>query len=542
MVAEVLKIGAFLCGCDKTISEISDSLCDYISTLPQVEHIAKVEDFDSEEGREAIKSAIRDKGLNRIVVAGYTPKVAEQVLSNILVEAGLNPYLFSSANIVEQCSRVHRDKEKVLDKAKRLIYAAYRRACLLEPLDNQEIEVIKRVLILGGGIAGIQASLELSDLGYEVILVEREAELGGKMVKLSSLYQLDTKPSELLESKIKEINRRDNIRVLTDSELLSLKGYVGNFKAEIVRNEALFEVGAVIIATGFDTYEDGYSAKLSEVIMTQFQFEEKLKEGLKVKEGSCICFLLDSIDYGTKLSSMTALKNALFLREQFNCEIFLLYRNMKVAEEGLERLYQRVRDSGVMLCKYEEEPRLLGETSIRFKDLLVGEELRLDYDLLILAERIGPSRDFEELGDILDIAYDEEGFYPEDDIYLLPYNSSRRGVFLVGGCRGSRSVTQTMFEVSSTVSEIHSLLSEGKTVITMDKAIVDSEKCTFCLTCYRTCPHSAIVLDYEEQAARIIEAACQACGICAGECPAKAIQLRHYTDDQVIAQLEIAIT
>ena len=549
-MVEDIRIGIFLCDCGETISRRIDLLRikSNLEKISDVKYVELSHYLCSQQEIELMGSEIREKGLNRVVIGGCSPQLCEAAFMEAMEKGGLNPYLLSVANIRDQCAWVHPDKTKAFSKTARQIKMAISKTRLSQPIEKEAISINRDVLIIGGGISGMETAIELSNLDHKVTLLEREKGLGGRLNQLHSLYPLELTPDNLLTEKIEAINRRPNIEVLTTGELLKIEGQIGNFVARIKADDSLItrNFGAIVVATGCDTQfsKERYGLELSDNIITQLQFEKMLKSQEKWERiPQKIGFMLDISDEHSRIPTISALKNGLAARRRFGSEVYVFCKNLKLDATGLEGMYREARDKGVIFFKSGDEmPRISpanGQINIQLEDLYLAKELvSLSCDLLVVDEKIIPQRDFETLKSILNIDLDSSNFYQQPNVHLYPVASNRKGIFFSGTCHADLDFRDTLADGRASALAVHQLLSSDKVSVEVERVVVDHDKCVLCLTCIRSCPHHAIEVDQEKQAAKVIDLACQGCGICAGECPAKAIQLKGYTDDEIGAQLE----
>jgi heterodisulfide reductase subunit A len=534
------KIGVFICDCGGSIKNINFSAIEEnLAKVTDVAHISLSSNLCLSEGREAMLSCIKDKNIKRVVIAACSPELKGGVFQQVLEGAGFNPYLLSVANIREQCSWAH--EGDVTEKALVQIGMAINKARLLEPVERQEIPVNRDVLVVGGGLAGMKAAHELSRLGLKATLVEREPSLGGKLRELSGFYGLETSPGEMLEGMVKAVSESRDAEVLTSARVINVEGELGNFTVKIERGgeETSRNFGAIILATGYESRS--YEAEVAANIITQSQLAELLKSTEKVENvPRNVGFLLDISAEHTRISTLSALNNALMLKENFGSEVYVFCRNLKIDSNEAERLYREVRNKGVLFFKFGEKPPQISQdgnrTRVQVEDILLGEEVVALCDLLIMDEKPLPPQGFE----IPKVGLDSAGFYQEENVYLRPVASNRKGIFFAGGCHADVDISRALTDAANAALSAYELLSPGQIAAEVEKVKVDHDKCRLCLTCVRVCPHDAIrvVLSPERQTAQIFDLACDGCGICAAICPAKAIRFEGYSDEQILAEIE----
>lgn len=547
------RIGVFLCDCGGTLSKNIDfsNIRTTISRLSDVVYVDTASNLCSEEGQAKILSTITDTDINRVVVAACSPQLYQCKIGKIL-ESKLDHGCLFWANIREQCCWVHPDTREATNKARGLIAEAVSKAKFAEIAKFEEVPVNRNVLIIGGGIVGMQAAIELSNLGLPVTIVERETTLGGDLIQSSVLYPSRNSADALLSAKTKDIKETGDITVFTSAKVLDIKGEAGNFTAKIKADGKNIggNFGAIVIATGCDLQpiENKLGFKLSNNILTQSQLEQKIKTAGEVQSKfSSVGIILDIVDEHSRLAAIKALSNAMTLKEKWRSEVFIFCKNMKVDSSGIEGLYRDLRDKGVVFFKFGDNPPRVshtdGKINITINDpLLTNEEVSVVCDHLIVEDKVVPAQSSEDLKTMLNLGTGPGGFYQENNVELFPIYSNKKGVFFVGNCHADIDLSRALVEASNAALNTYQLLGSGEVLVEIDKVMVDPNKCRFCLTCVRACPHDAIriaQIESNKQVAKIMPVACMECGVCVAVCPAKAIKYRAYTDEQILAGLEV---
>lgn len=549
---------------------LKENILSTLREIPEVAFIREEDDLTSPDTLERISQLLEDERIERVVIVGGSPKIYETSFQKFAFALHLNPYLFTVANIREQALWSSIDEKEAFEKAKKTVLKAIRIASALKPIESHTLPLKPEVLILGGGISGISIALTLAKAGIHVSLVERGNSLGGKAIELWESYHQGVRVKEWLEEKISEFRQHPRIHLLAPAQLKSLRDHMGRFQATILAEkgeEVTLTSSVIVVATGYRVerkrgglYDHKRMITLSEMekILNETTSPFPLFEGKRVET---VTYLLDETNEDIKLDSIHALKQSLLLQGSLKCQVVILCKNLKVSSDGMERLYRKARELGVIFFKYEEPPRFSmvnGQIQVEVKDssILHKEDqwsISILSDLVVLCETFLPSQETMQLANLLKLHLGKRGFLMEDNPQLLRVRSNRRGIFIVGGCRFPQEISETLFEANAVAQEILTLLSKGVYTYDLSVAEVDPKKCALCYTCPRLCPHSAITVEkYAERnvylthgvaentqwgAAKVDPASCLGCGICVGECPARAITLRHYPDELIYIQM-----
>ena len=547
------RIGVFVCHCGINIGGVVDvpAVKSYAKTLPHVAYVDENLYTCSQDTQAKIKEIIEEHRLNRVVVASCTPRTHESLFQKTIREAGLNKYLFEMANIRDQCSWVHMDqKDGATEKAKHLVRMAIAAAGHVKPLQEQQLSVTKRALVIGGGAAGMTASLGLADQGFEVVLVEKEKELGGNLHHLH--YTLRNKNIQnYMHALIERVRNHLSIRVITDGVIVDFTGFKGNFKTGIMAGPGMayrqIEHGVVIVATGGEEYKpQEYLYGQDERVMTQQEFEGKVARR-EINPGTtgdvvmiqCVGSRIEERPYCSRLCCSAAIKNALTIKEANpRSNVFIIYRDIRTYGL-LEEYYTRARRAGVIFIRYDLENKPLvtvekGALQVTINDPALADTLTLHPQLLILSSAIIP-RENEELASLMKLQRTQEGFFLEAHMKLRPVDLATEGMYLCGLAHSPKPLDESLSQAAAAVSRACTLLAHDTVSVGGMVARVDGEKCAVCLTCVRVCPYAVPFIN-EEGVAQIDAAKCQGCGSCAAECPGKAIQLQHCEDDEIIAK------
>jgi len=546
-----VRVGVFVCHCGTNIGGFLDvpRLAKYALSLPKVVFSKANQYTCSETGLTEIKNAIAENKLNRVVVASCTPRTHEPLFRSTCKEAGVNQYLFQFVNIRDQCSWVHmQDRERATEKAKALIRMGVARAVLLEPLEETEVEVNPCALVIGGGIAGMTCVLSLANRGFEAKLIEKEDRLGGTLNSLFKLYPTHKEASKLVQAKTKEIEKNPKIEVLTSSEVKEVKGFVGNYDVMVRQGEKerLFKTGVIIVATGAETLKPvdmyGYDG---ENVITQLKLERIMKEGRlnadMVVMIQCVGSRNEKRAYCSKVCCLTALKNAILLKEANpDAQVFVLYRDMLTQGTRYEDYYGKARETGITFIKYSPERQPVVESgSVRVYDELLGEELSLPYNLVVLSTPMVAHLDSADLAQKLKVPVDGYGFFLEAHVKLRPVDFATDGIYVCGCAHWPADVGESISQAYGSASRASIPLSVGHVKTEPLIAAVDEDECSGCSLCELTCPFKAIRIEETEKGrkAKVIAASCKGCGACGAGCPQMAITMRHFTDEQLLAQV-----
>jgi len=556
VVGEEPRIGVFVCHCGINIGGVVrvPEVKEYARTLENVAYVDENLYTCSQDTQEKIKKAIEEHHLNRVIVASCSPRTHESMFQETIRETGLNKYLFEMTNIRDQCSWVHMHQpEEATEKAKDLVRMAVAKAKLLQPLKEPLVEVKRKGLVIGGGLAGMRAALELAHQGLDCALVEKEAELGGNLCHIYSTLE-GNDPQELLRKTISQVLQDRRIQVYTRAELKSLNGYIGNFKSIISTGgtEKEFEHGVVIVAVGAkESTPAEYLYGQDQRVVTQKELEdrmvrqpEEIKHHRHIVMIQCVGSRTQDRPNCSRICCSVAIKNALKIKEQNpDAAITILYRDIRTY--GLmERYYTEARNRGVQFVPYEldSKPDLRieeGNLKLRVKDRILGEEVMLQPDLVVLASAIVPYEN-ETLAKMLKVPLTADGFFLEAHMKLRPVDFATDGIFLAGLAHFPKTISESISQAEAAVARAAAAIAKGYVSVLPTISEVDQSRCLGCGLCELLCPFSAIrVVETEKGSkAETIAASCKGCGICSASCPQKAVTIHHFSDDQLSAQIE----
>jgi len=559
------RVGVFVCHCGANIGRVVNvpSVVDYSLNLPHVVHAQEQLFSCSTESTNQIMDVIREKGLNRVVVAACTPKTHEPTFRYSLREGGINQYFFDMANIREHCSWVHsKEKEESTQKSKEIVRMSLARACLLEPLQDFDLPVNKAALVVGGGIAGMNCALSIANQGHEVHLVEKEADLGGIAQKIhSTLEGLDVQA--YLRDLIKRVYQHPLVHVYTNSSITEATGYVGNFVTRVKSERGVTEIkhGAAVIAIGAEVHQPAeYLYGEDDRVMTHLELEEQIHRGAEkvVRAESlvmiqCVGCRNEERNYCSRICCSESIKNALKLKEiNPKMDIYILFRDMRTYGFS-EDYYREAADKEVKFIRYEPEDKpqvVAGESEegrpvlkVTATDYILGNKLEIDADIISLAAATIPSTGSKEISKHFKAPLGADGFFQEAHVKLRPVEFGTDGVYLCGIAHYPKLISEAISQAYGAAGRALTLLSHDTVIASGSVCEVIEKKCMGCGACVEACTYGALEL-YETRQGKKVKInpiLCKGDGLCNTKCPTGAIQLKHYDDEQLIAQIDAAV-
>jgi len=579
------RVGVFVCHCGTNIGGVADvpEVVAYARTLPDVVHAEDNLYTCSVDSQIRIKEKIKEHTLNRVVVASCTPRTHEPLFRNTCREAALNPYLFEMANIRDQNTWVHmQEREQATRKAKDLVRMAVAKSRLLEPLQNRNLEVNNNALVIGAGLSGLTAALELAEQGFEVHLVEKEKEPGGNLRNLHYLLGSPEKPREKLEALIEKVKGHKKIHLHLETAIDEVAGSLGSFKTKLsgLNGAQPLEIGhgTVIVATGAQEYKPkeflyGQDSR----VLTQVELEEKisnnpsafsLQPSATVVMIQCVGSRTKERPYCSRVCCSHAIKNALKLKElKPETEVYVLYRDVR-SYGFREEHYRKAREAGVVFLRYNEdaEPSVSntcvgavtkhgvpqtakenGGLKVTVHDPVLRTTVTINADLLALSTAVIPSPGNEDLAQKLKVPLNQDKFFLEAHIKLRPMDFATDGIFMCGLAHYPKDAEESIAQACAAASRAATILSQKQIELDAVVSHVLDESCDGCAYCIDPCPYKALTLiEYMSNGAikKTVDrdlAVCKGCGVCQATCPKKGIIVGNFKLEQLAAMVEAAL-
>ena len=656
------RVGVFVCWCGSNIAATVDveKVAEVLGQEPGVVFSTHYQYMCSQSGQELIQNAIREHGLTGVVVCSCSPRMHENTFRKTCEKAGLNPYMVEIANIREQCSWIHKNKEEATQKAVILGRAAIAKVHLNAPLTAGTSPVKKRALVIGGGIAGIQTALDIADAGFEVDIVEKEPTIGGKMTQIDKTFPTLDCAACILTPKMVDAAQNEKIKIYSYSEVQSVKGFVGNFRVTIKKKaryvdetkctgcglctekcpqkkvpnafnlgldhrRAIYipfaqavpkiatidadyctmlktgkcgvcskvctagaidykqtdrfieeQYGAIVVATGFNPIKldqyDEFAYSQSPDVVTSLEFERLMNAAgptggtlLRPSDGThpktivfvqCVGSRCDDSkgkSYCSKICCMYTAKHAMLCREKYpDTDVYVFYIDVRTPGKNFDEFYRRaVEEYGVhyvkgMVGKVVPEN---GKLKVQASDLLGNRQLHIDADMVVLAAAIEPDKSARPLATMLTASMDTNDFFTEAHPKLRPVESPTAGIFLSGACQGPKDIPETVAQASAAAAKVIGLLAKDSLICNPCTAAPDELMCNGCSSCEKVCPYGAITyIDKEfrgpnrttlvRRVAQVNPAVCQGCGACTVACPSGAMDLKGFSNKQIMAEVD----
>jgi len=551
------RTGVFGCRCPDEKGTALDlkGLMSFAAGLPNVVHTEELQDLCNEEARKVLRERIEEKGINRVVCVGCSPRLIEPILRRTIKEAGLNPFLLEVANIREQCGWVHGDDPKAAnEKAKDLVRMAVRKVADDVPLPIVEVPIERAILVLGGGVSGMTAALALSAKGVPVYLVEKGDRLGGHLQHIRYLFDGESDPQAHLAHLVERVKGDKNIQLHLQTCLVTTEGVPGLFTSALKGpgGEITVKHGAAIIATGGTEYRPKeFLYGKCERVVTQAELEglivTKQFEGLAPRTVvmiQCVGARNKEHPECSRICCIVAVKNALRIKSiDPGTEVFVLYKDVRTYGFTEDR-YREARGKGVHFIRYSDEaPPVVrdegGRLSVDLKDTVIGKRLSIQTDLLVLSAAVHPNPDNEQLAKVFKVAIGNDGFLLETHMKMSPVDFSTEGVFLCGLAHGPKDLGEAMVQALAAASHAYNLLAKGHLTGEVIIAQVNPDKCRGCGRCEEACEFAAIhvvteaIGNVERMVSKVDPARCKGCGRCSVVCCNKSIAMGHFTTAQV---------
>ena len=556
IVGQRPKIGVFVCKCGINIAGVVDvpAVTEYAASLPYVEYVTNNLYTCSQDTQDTMAKVIKEKELNRVVVAACTPTTHEPLFQETLIKAGLNKYLFEMCNIRNQDSWVHKESpDLATEKAKDLVRMAVSKVALMEPLEEAELDVNQTAMVLGGGISGIASARSLARQGFETHIIEKSSSLGGQALNLYHTFDggdVQKKLSKL----VNEIEKDKKIHVHLNTTVTEVDGFVGNFKSTISNNGSreVLEHGIAVLATGAKPLEpDEYSYGKDPRILTSLELDKKFIENDSLIDSlntavfiQCVGSREPDRPYCSRVCCTHSIENALELKKRnLGMSIFILYRDIRTYGER-EYLYKEAREKGIIFIRYSLESKPQVKTAkdsikVTVLDHILGRPIEIDTDLITLASAIIPNRD-EKLANFFKVPLNDDGFFIERHAKLGPSDFATDGVFLCGMAHYPKPIDEAIAQGRAAASRAITLLAQETVYTSGTVAKTQQPICSSCGVCISICPYSAPSFTEEGPfagRAEINPILCKGCGLCVASCRSGAIHLKGFDNDQIFAQI-----
>jgi len=558
------KVGVFVCSCGDKVSSVVDvpGLAEFAKGLPNVVHVEEGTDYCSTEGQASISKAFGEKGINRVVLAGCTPRLIDPIIRPTLIEEGVNPFMFEVANIREQVAWVHSNEKDMADaKAKAYVRMAVTKVNEDVPLPILDLDIIRSCLVIGGGLSGMTAALALGNRGFDAHILEKEERLGGHLHHIKHLFEGEDDPQENLTRLVKEVEGSDKITVHLGTTLVGMDGLPGMFTSKVKGPDGEKDIshGAVILATGGIEYEPTeYLFGKNDKVVTQSGLEGLISEGRIDKEigtvvmVQCVGSRTKELPNCSRICCGVAVKNALKLKEITpDVEVYVLFKDIRTYG-FVEDRFREARNKGVHFIQYSDEnmpdvKEAGGKLRVELDDIILGKRIAIGADLVVLSTGIRPTPDTEDLAKKLKVPISKDYFFLEVHAKMRPVDFSTKGIYLCGLAHGPKNVSESIGQALAAASHAAKLLSKPQLTGEVIIAEVNELKCRGCARCEEQCEYAAIkvvtetVGDVERLVSKVDPAKCRGCGICSVTCCNKAITMRNFRTGQIQRVIEAAL-
>jgi len=557
-MTEEIRIGVFVCDCGSNIAGVVNvpEVVNYAKGLKNVVFVDEGKWSCSVDALSSMQESIKEHKLNRVVIASCTARTHEPLFKQTVKEAGLNPYLLEFVSIREQVSWVHMNEPEIAtQKAKDLVKMGVAKAALLEEGEEIRLPVGKDCMVIGGGMAGMTAALSLANQGFKAVLVEKRPQLGG-LLNLISTVSRDKEllsAEEIVRGQAKLVETHPNVVVYTNAEIENVDGYIGNYSVTIKSNGTRnnFDVSTVIVATGMRelNLEGKFFYGSDSRVVTQLELEGILKNNqlgdvknvvmvncVGSKNETCGC---------CNIGCHVSIKNALAIKRiNKEAKVYILYRDLSMVKEEHFHI-DAAKAAGVKFLRFPDDryPEVTKDNEnlvINVYDILSGRAFLLSADLLVLTAGFEGDETIEKIKGHLKVSSNAEGFFQERHIKLGPLDFPADGIALCGCAKNPKTLKETIEEGMGAAMRVSIPMNNGYIEAEGIVADIDLANCNSCGLCWKRCPYGAIRVN-ENKEPQVVKALCKGCGLCAADCPKECISIVHYSDDQVLAQVEAAL-
>ncbi len=558
------RVGVFVCHCGTNIGKVVDvpATVEHVKSLPHVVYATEQLFSCATDSAHAITETIKAEKLNRVVIAACSPRTLEPLFRDTLREAGLNQYYFEMANIREHCSWVHsREKEEATEKAIDITRMSIARSCHLAPLQEIDLPVNKAALVVGGGIAGMTCALSIANQGHEVYLLEKDSDLGGTARRIQfTLEGMDVQA--YLNELVRKTFQHPLVHVHLETNITEATGYVGNFKTQVTSDRGATEIthGATVIATGAEEYKPTeYLYGQEERVLTQLELGEQIAQGDEKLINAqtlvmvqCVGCRQEDRDYCSRVCCGHAIKNALKLKHiNPEMEIYILFRDIRTYGFS-EDFYREASNKDVKFIRYEPnaKPQVEAATAegrpvlrVTLQDYVLDQQLAIDADYIALAAAVIAPADNKQLSQLFKVSLGPDDFFKEAHAKLRPVEFGTDGVYLCGLAHYPKHIPEAINQAYGAASRAITLLSHDRVTVSGSVCDVDQSKCISCGACIDACTYQAITYHSTKKGEKAVvnPVLCKGDGLCNAKCPTGAIFLKHFTDEDIMSQIDAAI-
>lgn len=557
---EELRIGVFVCDCGSNIAGVVN-VPDVVAYAQGLDHVVM-----ADEGRwscsvdylSKMQDLIKEHQINRVVVASCTPRTHEPLFKQTVKEAGVNPYLLEFVSIREQVSWVHmKAPEFATQKAKDLVKMGVAKAALLEEGQEIRLPVKTDCMIIGGGVAGMTAALSIADQGFNAILIEKEPQLGGILNQLCFISHHDHKSpaARVAKARMARVEAHPHVKVYTDTQIDAIEGYIGNYRVTLKKNGSgsieNVDVSTIVVATGMKEIEpEGqFLYGKDPRVVTQLQLDRMLRDKAVTEVNSVV--IINCVNSKNEIRGCcsvgchTSVKNAIALKKlNKDARVQIFYRDLSMIKEEGEAL-EMAKKIGIKFLRFPDDryPAVSKDSDslkVRVYDLLIGKEFEIPVDLVVLTPAFKGNETVDHLKGLLKVSSNADGFFQESHVKLGPLEFPTDGISLCGCAKAPMTFKESCEAGTGAAMRASIPMKRGYIEAEGIVADIDLAACNQCSICWKRCPYSAIKVD-DDKNPEVIKALCKGCGLCAADCPKECISIVHYTDEQVIAQVEAAL-